>query len=212
MGRAKRIFSDEYPYHVTARCINRDWFAIPLPMVWRIFADHLYFACLAYGAQIHAFVLMSNHFHLLITTPQANLDKIMWYVMTEVSRDITKLSGRINQTFGGPYFASLITNHHYYLHCYKYVYRNPVEAQIVKRVEEYPFSTLRSLIGMSTVPFPLLEDDTLFNDFEGTLSWMNETYATDVLGDIEKALRKGTFSLPVRRSTRSPNPLEVERS
>jgi putative transposase len=212
MPRPLRIFSAAHPYHVTARCINRDWFKIPKEIVWSLFCDHLYFATHAYTARIHAFVLMSNHFHLIVSTPEANIDKIMWYLMTEVSRGITLEAGRINQTFGGPYYASLIRSDHYYLHAYKYLYRNPVDAQLAERVEDYKYSTLNALLGRSSLSIPLLADDLLFENIERTLAWLNTDYKMDDREHIRLALRKKEFQLPLIRNRRERNHLEIERS
>jgi len=117
--------------------------------------------------------------------------------MSEVSREITKLSGRINQTFGGPYYSSLITTHHYYLHAYKYLYRNPIEAGLAAQSEEYKFSSLHGLLGFSRLLFPLLPDDTLFNDVEGTLAWINQSYLEGHRETVKRALRRNQFSIPL---------------
>jgi putative transposase len=210
MGRGLRKFSSEHPFHITARCINREWFAIHIDDVWDLFVDRLYYIRICYSIEILAFVLMPNHFHLLIRTPDGNMDKAMHSLMTEVSREISLRAGRINQTFGGPYFSSMITTDHYLHHAYKYVYRNPVEAGLSKSVEGYRHSTLPGLLGQNSLFIPMAEDILLCENPNRTLHWLNKKYRPGVLKQVETALSYRVFRFAKDRSTRKPNPLEFE--
>ncbi len=212
MARPKRILSAQLPYHITARCINKEWFKLPIEEVWTIFADRLYFCSHAFNLRIHAFVLMNNHFHLLVTTPDANISDFMMYFLSEVSREITQRAGRINQTFGGPYYGCLIRTDLHFLHAYKYVYRNPVEAGLTQYVADYPFSTLHSLIGRSKCPIPLSPDYTLFESIESTLTWLDTGYKDNGKEAIRLALRKPEFKLARCPVTRKKNIYENELS
>ncbi|MCB9024791.1 MAG: barstar family protein [Bdellovibrionaceae bacterium] len=71
--RPKAILQNEFPYHVSARCINKEWFHIPMENVWDIFCRQLTYISWVYDAKVHAFVLKNNHFHLLVSTPRSNL-------------------------------------------------------------------------------------------------------------------------------------------
>ncbi len=172
---------------------------------------HLYFVTRAYAAEIHAFVLMQNHFHLIISTPNSNLDKIMAYLMYWTTFEITHASGRINQCFGSRHFACMMTSHHYYLHAYKYIYRNPVQAGVAIRAEDYPYSTLRGLLGLQRMHIPLIHDSTLFCDVEGTLNWLNKNPGEQNWKEVGRALRHQTFTLPKIVGSRRPSLLEVSR-
>ncbi|MBK9294916.1 MAG: transposase [Oligoflexia bacterium] len=210
MARARRVLTGFHPYHVTARCINKDWFRLPLELVWKILSERLYFANHAFYTKIHSFVLMNNHFHLLITTPKSNLNHFMQYLMSEVSREITYYSGRINQTFGGPYYSSVIKNNFHFLHAYKYVYRNPVEAKLAENVESYTFSTLNGLLGKSHILIPVVEDRLLLANVNQTLEWLNTAYVKDYKEQVKSALRRAEFILPKNRISRKPSELEYE--
>ncbi len=167
---------------------------LPFDDVWEIFSDYLFFLHHAFDVRIHSFVMMNNHFHLLIRTPNANLDKAMNYFMRETSRVIGRRSGRINQVYGGPYFWSLIKSPNYFLHAYKYLYRNPVEAGLAANVESYRYSTLQSLIGERHSIIPLEPDETLFPDIESQLRWLNQAYPSiEFKLDIKKAIRRKEF-------------------
>ncbi len=155
---------------------------------------------------------MSNHFHLLVSTPEANISQAMQYFMTQTSREITRLSGRINQTYGARFHRSLITNYNYYMSAYKYVYRNPVRADICQRVEDYPFSSMHGLLGAKQLFIPLEEDTLLFNRSfdESSLRWLNTSPTGEAESDVRKALRRSVFSYP-RAKNNKRNRLEDER-
>lgn len=194
MPRKKFIASQEDPYHVSARCINKEWFALPMDELWDLFSDYLFFIHYAFGIRIHSFVLMNNHFHMIVRTPNLNLDAAMNYFMRETSRIIGFRSGRINQVYGGPYHWSLIKSPNYYLHAYKYVYRNPVDGGLSSQVENYKYSTLSALIGYQHSIIPIEYDETLFSDLEEQLKWLNNCYPShEIKDDIRKALRKNEF-------------------
>lgn len=171
-------------------------------------ADYLHFINKNFGVDILAFVLMGNHFHLLARFPEANLGESMRYFMRETSRQITYSSGRINQTYGSRFFRSLIGSPHYYLHAYKYVYRNPVDAGLCSRAEDYAFSSLSGLVGRTKLPFPISEDDTLFNDLAGTLAWINTTPPEAHRQIIRKSLRRQIFKVPLDRTSGTAHALE----
>ena len=139
MPRRTLILNSECPYHVTNRSNNKEWFYIPLNEVWMIFTrsaeSFQYYVC---SDQIHSFVLMSNSFHLLISTPHSNLDLFMRHCQTEISRKIQKRASRINHVFGSRYKWSLLWNPAAFAYAYKYVTQNAVKAGLIKKVEYYP--------------------------------------------------------------------------
>ncbi len=129
-----------YPYSLGARCINKDWFGMPMDDVRKIMEENLHFCAHAFEIKIYLFVLMSNHYHLIAEAPLGNLSACMQYLQASTSRQITKSAGRINHTWRAKFFRTLMGSHHYYLNAYKYFYRNPVAAGICNRVEDYRYS------------------------------------------------------------------------
>lgn len=148
---------------------------------------------------------MSNHYHMLARTPHFNLPAGMHYLKMNVSKEITALSGRINQTFAGPYHSSLIDNSEYNRAVYKYIYRNPVDAGLAKNVESYPYSTLFGLLGFGASTISLVEDVFLFENTQQTLKWLNEQDEIETRDAIRLALRKPIFTpSPSRHSRKKP--------
>jgi len=92
--------------------------------------------------KIPAFVLMSNHFHLLMLTPKEDIDRIMYFFMKDTTKAMQRHTGRINKIYGGRYKGCLIDNHRYLLSAYKYIYQNPLRSNLCKQAENYKFSSL----------------------------------------------------------------------
>jgi REP element-mobilizing transposase RayT len=135
MPRAHPPHRTDCPYHITARTNNREWFGLDLGEVWKIFEEQLYFIHHGFDVQIHGFVLMSNHFHLLLSDPEGQMSAALRWLMTETARDINKKSNHKNHVYGQRHYRSLIESYHYYMHAYKYVLRNPVEVGACENVE-----------------------------------------------------------------------------
>ena len=202
----------EFPYHLSARSNGRDWFSIELETVWLIMSNYLYFIHHAYGVRIHSFVLMNNHFHLIASFPNGNLSEALNYFIRETSRSIGVDSNRINHVFGTRTFRSCISSTRYFEHAYKYVYRNPVEAGLCERVEQYPFSTIQGLFGLAHSTIPIEEDTLMFDQpSEVNLLWLNTAPDEESRQTIRKALRAPEFHLPNKKSTNRRHPLESTR-
>jgi putative transposase len=130
---------------------------------------------------------MDNHFHLLILSPDEDIDRVMYFFMKRVTLQIQKDSGRINKVFGGRYKGCLIRDESYLFNVYKYIYRNPVKAGLCMRIEEYPFTTWNN---------ELLETQTLFfseRKTDGELSWLNRDFRNDQSEGIRRSLKRTQF-------------------
>ena len=187
--------TDSHPYHIAARCLNKDFFPIPLQQVWFIMMRQLKRCHLEHGLGIHAFVLMSNHFHLLCHTPQSNIDQCMHQFMRGTAIDINNRANTKSSLWDGHYRWSLIKSQTHYYQVYRYIYQNPIRAHLVERVEDYQFSTLKR-----DLPFPLHSNVPVsFCGEEGELIWLNEKYQEEDLSLIKLGLRKSQFDLEKRK-------------
>lgn len=202
MPRKKVLILANEPYHITARCLNKEWFSLPLETVWSIMEDFLFLLVAGFGVRIHSFILMSNHFHLLITAPNGNLSSAMLYFMRETSKEITRLSGRINQTYGSRNHKTRITNYHHFMNTYKYIYQNPIRAKLCTNAEDYPFSTLNGLCRGSKLTIPV-DEDLLFNPLfdEGLLTWLNTPIEERDLRDMRLALKHSEIQFLADKNT-----------
>lgn len=200
------------PYFITARCVNREWFSLPLPVVWEVMSDYLYLVSHEYELKIQAFVLMANHFHLLAMPTNERLSAAIQYFMRESSKEISRLSGRINQTYGARNYKTLVGGYHHYMNVYKYLYRNPVRAGVCSNVEEYQYSTLNGLLGLRKMVIPVVEDSILFNpEFEQrSLDWLNRAPKSEDEEELRRALRRSIFALKADKNSGKKSELESE--
>jgi putative transposase len=153
------------PIHVTARNKDKDFFSLPLDDVWKIMLEELLSMSRSYRLAVHAFILMGNHFHLLCHTPLENIDQIMNVFLSRTSQKIPKHS------WDASYKLCLIESHSHYFQVYRYIFQNPLRAKICENVQDYPYSTLK------TVPLPLHSFIPLsFGGVEGEILWLNEHY------------------------------------
>jgi putative transposase len=195
MPRSLLIRSDIHPYHITSRCNNKEFFPLPLREVWPIMLNRLRQTHEEHNLAIHAFVLMGNHFHLLCHTPKANIDEAMHFFLRMTSVDINLRSRHQNHIWGGRYKWSLIDSQRHYYQVYRYIYQNPIRAQLVSKVQDYPFSTLAP-----NLPFPLHSCVPMsFAGHEGEILWLNERYEEEDLELIKSGLRKAQFDLNKRK-------------
>jgi len=95
-----------------------------------------------YHFLIHCFVIMKNHYHIMIETPEANLSE----GMKKLNRDFARISnwelGRKGSLFKQRYKSILIEKENYYLNVLRCIYQNPTRLGINQRAEEYPGSSL----------------------------------------------------------------------
>ena len=94
MPRKKFIQDDFCPYHVTARGNNKEPFPLDLKTLWSIFNSECLNQTITSGAEIHALVLMPNHFHLILTTPEDNLGVVMSKLLSYVTKEANLRAGR----------------------------------------------------------------------------------------------------------------------
>jgi putative transposase len=201
MPRAHAILQSDYPYNLSARCINREWFSLPMEQVWEIFCEQLSETHEKYRLEIHTFVLMSNHFHLIASTPRANISECMWHFMRSSSLRLTRSGNRINETFAGRHYKCILQSPNYYLNAYKYNYLNPVSAGICDRAEDYSFSSLPMVMGKSRKSLPLLADTTYDLDPIGTLEWINSIPEPSLLEAARYGFKHSYFRSKKCRNT-----------
>ena len=151
MARPLRI---EYPgawYHVTARGNARQ----------RIYTDAKDFQAFLellgklsdrYHWRCHAYCLMSNHYHLLLETPDANLSVGMRQLNGIYTQAFNRRHRKVGHLFQGRYHAILVDKDRYWLELARYIVLNPVRARMVKEAQAYPWSSYRATAGSGAGP------------------------------------------------------------
>lgn len=162
MARLPRLTVPGYPHHVIQRGNNRQ-------PIFSSSVDYEYFlglldeAARKFGVAIHAYVLMSNHFHLL-ATPQTDtaLPQMMQAVGRRYVRYFNDVHRRSGTLWEGRYKSTLIQAERYLLACMAYIDLNPVRAGMVVQPRDYSWSSHGHYIGLRTdkliTPHPLYWD------------------------------------------------------
>jgi putative transposase len=111
---------------------------------YRFYLEKLAAAAEKHSCDIHAYVLMSNHVHLLVT-PRAeeSIGKMMQMVGRYYVQFFNDSYERTGTLWEGRYKATLIDSEQYLLTCMRYIELNPVRAEMVKHPAEYPWSSYR---------------------------------------------------------------------
>lgn len=151
--------------------------------------------------EIHSFVLMSNHYHLIASTPESNISQCMHRFAGRVSQRLNEKGNRINETFAGRHFKTVLDHPNYFLNAYKYNYRNPVEAGLCRVVEEYPYSTLYGLLGQSKLLIPVTPYPAFIDKLEDELLWLNEKPNEVHMEAVRFALKRPHFRAKKARSS-----------
>ena len=141
MPRLPRFQLPGMPQHVIQRGNNRsNCFFEQADYVF--YLDSLREAADRYGCRIHAYVLMTNHVHLLVTPCfEGAVSSMMQSAGVRYVKYINRVHRRTGGLWEGRYKASLIESVDYLLVCYRYIELNPVRAKMVMHPGEYPWSS-----------------------------------------------------------------------
>lgn len=158
MPRPLRIEYENAYYHVMNRGRGRQ----------RLFhGDEYYQAFLhtldeahqRFGLQILCYCLMSNHYHLLVKTPEANLGRAMRHINGQYTQRYNRLKNIDGSLFRGRYKAIPVESDSYQLQLSRYIHRNPVEAKMLERLEDYVWSSYPNYISRIPTPDWLYMDE-----------------------------------------------------
>ena len=141
MARLPRFVIPDQPQHVILRGNNRaEIFCADAD--YNFYLEKLKLACIKHGCTVHAYVLMTNHVHLLITP---HLEQSLGKAMQMLGRYYVQYYNYCYQRTGtlweGRYKATLIDSESYLLTCMRYIELNPVRAGMVIDPADYPWSS-----------------------------------------------------------------------
>ena len=164
MARPLRIEFDGAWYHVMNRGAGRR-------MIFRTDADRRYFLKLLeaitdrFNAEIHAYCLMGNHYHLMLRTPEGNLGRLMRHLNGLYTQWHNRRARQDGSLFRGRYKAVLVEADVYWTHLSRYIHRNPKDADMVRTLSAYPWSSYSAYVGEIRSP-----------------AWLYTRYILDALG------------------------------
>lgn len=163
MARPLRIEFEGALYHVTSRGDRRQ--GIFLDDTDRVaFLRILGDVVGRFGWLCHAYCLMSNHYHLLIETPDANLSRGMRHLNGAYTQRFNRTHARVGHVTQGRFKSILVEKDSYLLELARYVVLNPVRAKMVRSARDWKWSSYRATAGQEA-PLELLTVEWLLSQF-----------------------------------------------
>lgn len=151
MARPLRISYPGAVYHVTARGNDRQAIVRDDDDRQR-FVRTLAEMVENYQVLCHAWVLMENHYHLMLETPQANLSRAIRHLNGVYTQAFNRRHQRVGHLFQGRFKAILVEKEAYLLELCRYVVLNPVRARLVSHPRAWQWSSYRATAGEQAVP------------------------------------------------------------
>lgn len=139
--------------------------------------------------ELVAYCLMPNHFHFILHQLAANaISDFMGHVCNGYVKAINLKMRRSGHLFEGKYKMKLIDDNSYLLHLSQYIHMNPVRARLVKRAEDWAFSSCRTYYGLATDSF--ISTEAILGNFSSREEYLAfvESYREEDKEDMEKYL------------------------
>lgn len=146
MSRPLRIQYPDAWYHLMNRGRRREEIYIDKGD-YIAFIELLHEASEVFNVCIAAYCLMSNHYHLLIQTPDGNLSRCMRHINGVYTQRFNRRHGHDGPLFRGRYRSILIDQDSYLLELIRYIHRNPFESGLEKAFGQYPWSSHKGYIS-----------------------------------------------------------------
>jgi REP element-mobilizing transposase RayT len=143
---------------------------------YQAFVDLLANVSDMFKAQVAAFALMSNHYHVLLCTPEGNINRIMRHVGGVYTQDFNRRHGHDGQLFRGRYKAILVDDEEYLSGLVRYIHHNPLKAGLAASLDEYAWTSQHAYLADS-----------------GIWSWMHRAPLLKRFSDDLDEARKGYF-------------------
>ncbi len=190
MARPLRPQIEDGIYHVTSRGNRRQ-------DVYADAADQRYFLQLLtrvterYGWLIHAYCLMTNHYHLLVETPQPNISAGMQRLNSMHAEWFNWRHGFSGHLFQGRFHSAVVETDSHFMEVCRYVVLNPVRAGICDEPVEYRWSSYRATAAAEPLP-PFLTMETIIELFGGRRDIASTLYSAFVAAGIDEAVHART--------------------
>ena len=194
MARLPRFDLPGQPQHIIQRGNNRSVIFVA-DEDYLFYLENLNAACQKYACDLHAYVLMTNHVHLLITPHHTGaIGKVMQMLGRYYVQYFNRQYQRTGTLWEGRYKATLLDSDQYLLVCSRYIELNPVRAGMVSHPSDYPWSSYAfNALGQENVlltPHPLYlalgRDETKRQDVYRAL------FEHHVPGSVLKEIREAT--------------------
>ena len=203
MSRPLRIQYPDAWYHVMNRGRRGEKIFETKEDYWS-FVDLLEELDGVFYVKIAAYCLMSNHYHLLLQTPDANLSRSMRHLNGVYTQRYNRRNGCDGQLFRGRYKSIVVESDSYSLELLRYIHRNPLEAGLVDNLQKYPWSTHKPYLS-DAKKWKWLHKDYILKLFSQSKPESIRLYKRFVLNEIPEEINRifGRRKLPAVLGSKS---------
>ena len=151
MARPLRIELAGGLYHVTSRGDRREdiFFSEADRQAWLAVLGRV---CERFNWVCHAWCQMTNHYHLVVETVEANLSQGMRQLNGVYTQHVNRTHGCVGHVFQGRYKAIHVEREGYLMELARYVVLNPVRAGMVADAGQWPWSSYAAMVGAAEAP------------------------------------------------------------
>ncbi len=160
------------------------------PADYEYFEELMCFYAKSYNITIHNYCLMSNHYHILLEIESKNLSKFMRQLNMNYSIYFNKKNKRVGHLWQGRFKSWYVTDEAYLYTLMCYIEQNPLKANMVKKLEEYPYSSYHYFLDYQNIPECLQNAWTVQNhkdDKEVIEVFLTSPVDTQLLQEIKTA-------------------------
>ena len=188
MPRKPRIEIPGY-YHIVNRGVEqRNVFLEAYD--YEYFEELLCFYLKSYNIVLHNYCLMSNHYHLLVEIEEENLSKFMKQLNANYAIYFNKKYARSGHLWQGRFKSWYVTDEAYLYTLMIYIEQNPLKANMVQTLGEYPYSSYQYFMQSSTVPLCLRKSWIVQNfhtDTDGIKAFLSASVDMGMMQELRKA-------------------------
>ena len=116
------------------------------------FLEYVEKAVERFGIKVHTYCLMTNHYHFLFETPEANLSRAIKWLNVSYAGYFNRKRQRRGHLFQGRFKSILVDADAYLKHLSRYIHLNPLRANMVEELLSYPWSSYRAFVGKAKAP------------------------------------------------------------
>ena len=158
MARIPRLFLENVAYHIITRG-NQKQIVFPEQEDFKKYLKMLAKYVTKYQIKLYAFCLMSNHVHLAVKPNESkDMIKLMQCLNLSYTAYFNNKYNKVGHLWQARYLSKVLYNDAYIIGCITYIEANPVRANLVKHMQDYPFSSyrLRQLENQTLIQIPEL--------------------------------------------------------
>jgi putative transposase len=196
MPRRRRLEIPGAPHHIVQRGVDKQ----PTFFDRSSYVSYLHWLreySQAHRVQVHAWCLMTNHVHLLLTPSEGGgLSRLMQNLNRAYVQKLNYRCQRVGHLWSGRFKAAVISDRAYFFHCMRYIEFNPVRARMVAHPDDYPWSSWHANVGARRST--LISPHTEYLALAGPAGQRQQRYRALMLGggDYEEKYER------IRRATR----------